>query len=102
MARKKVEDTTPREDVPEIIPCAHESCGISAITRVKTPTGWAKFCLEHYEDYFKRLAAKNFTALGLDRWPNESYDDWRARISEYTKLIVKKMPLPADDHEEAA
>lgn len=30
------------------IACCYADCGISALVRVRTSTGWANVCLEHY------------------------------------------------------
>ena len=32
--------------------CAHEGCGVAALVRLKTETGWANFCVPHYGAYW--------------------------------------------------
>lgn len=78
-------------------PCAHETCPTPAIVKLKTTTGWANLCEPHYEAHFTAHAKRNFTALGLDRWSDESLKDWRSRVSEYTKLILKKSPTQSQE-----
>lgn len=76
-------------EVREHVPCAHQGCGYGAIARVKTPTGWANFCEPHYTAYYGRDARANFTALGLDRRPDETRDQQHARVMGYIKANMK-------------
>lgn len=102
MGRKKVEDTTAKTEVGAVIECAHATCGLSAIVKVQTPTGWAKFCEPHYVAYHKALADAKFKELGLERWSDESREDHRKRVFEYMKLLAKFKRFGENGIEEAA
>lgn len=46
--------------------CAHDGCPDGATTRVKTATGHANFCLQHYDEYFTEQARMYCVSRGLD------------------------------------
>lgn len=88
MARKRTDETM--EYVPPAqAPCAHETCDLSAICKVKTKTGWANFCEPHYVMHFDNEARKRFTELGLDRGANETREDHRKRVMAHIRAKFK-------------
>ncbi len=46
MAAKKVEQLFKTEE--KVIPCCYVVCGVKAMCRVWTKTGWANVCVPHY------------------------------------------------------
>lgn len=54
--------TPPRASVP----CAHQDCGIDAMCKIKTPTGWANLCWQHYDAHFLAQGQATCERLGLD------------------------------------
>ena len=79
-----------RDDLPPVIPCAHETCGESAMCRVKTPTGWAKLCLTHYDAYYREQGRKAMREYGLERKEGVSHAEWKATVMEAWKELSKK------------
>src|SRR4051812_36930147 len=75
--------------VRPIIACAHLECGTSAMIREKTVTGWANFCLHHYEQYHHTQALVTYRKLGLERWPDETRKDHERRVFDYIGLMSK-------------
>ena len=67
--------------------CAQEECGISAVCRVKTPTGFANFCLEHYDEYFAKQAAIYCGSRGLDT-TEKQYKFCREKINGLRERIA--------------
>lgn len=86
-ARAKREPKT--EKPRPIVHCAHETCDLPAICRVKARTGWAAFCEPHYVRYHDDLARKSCTEKGLDKQPNESSAEYRARMLAYMREHAK-------------
>ena len=50
---------------PDRVKCAYDICFRTAKLKVMTPTGWANFCMEHYENHFKKQARETCENLGL-------------------------------------
>lgn len=50
----------------EGLSCAHANCGITPNTRVKTATGWAAVCWQHYDEFFQAIARDWCFTRGLD------------------------------------
>lgn len=46
-------------------PCAHANCDKPALCKMKTPTGWAAFCEQHYELFIQTRAEQTCQRLGL-------------------------------------
>lgn len=67
--------------------CAYEDCGIGALARVKTVTGWANFCAEHYEKYFSDEAKHYCLTRGLDT-VEKQYKFVRANVGNINKLAA--------------
>ena len=65
--------------------CAHMGCNISAICRVKTPTGWADFCLSHYEKFYTDKAYATCEKLGLF-----TVEQKRAWVREQMRALASK------------
>lgn len=89
MARKRVDQTSAKDEVQPIIDCAHEGCGQGAVCRIPTKTGWAKLCLEHYESYYtrrgERYAEKNY----LKPMDGETSVQYRQRMREVIRTMAK-------------
>jgi hypothetical protein len=92
MARK-TDESTQKADLPAVIPCAHQTCGQSAMCRVKLSTGWAKLCLYHYEAHFGEQGKKAMQEHGLIQWADESKADFGKRVREYWRLLARKSPI---------
>jgi hypothetical protein len=67
--------------------CAQDGCGIGATTRIKTPTGYANFCLEHYDEYFTKEAAIYCGSRGLDT-PEKQMKHCREMFGVLRKRMV--------------
>jgi hypothetical protein len=100
MARKSDAVTNSNPDALPHIECAHTTCTLAAKVKVLTLTGWAKFCLPHYERYHDDLARKRFTELDLDCWQDETKAEWRKRVFAYIRKNMK--PKTFEDAQEAA
>ena len=48
MAAKKAEPLFKPEE--RIVPCCYVGCGVKAMCRVWTKTGWANVCIPHYSE----------------------------------------------------
>lgn len=46
--------------------CCYEGCSHDAMVKIKTPTGWANMCLDHYAIYHHAKAEKHCRDLGLN------------------------------------
>src|SRR3990167_4928752 len=46
--------------------CAYEGCAYDSFCKIKTPTGWANVCEEHYRIYHHVKAEKYCNDKGLD------------------------------------
>jgi CO/xanthine dehydrogenase Mo-binding subunit len=80
----------PRQEKPrEIVHCAHETCDVPAICRIKTATGWANFCLPHYDRYHEAEALKGLAAKGLDQKPGETKAEHVARMRDWFSAHAK-------------
>lgn len=75
----------------ESVRCAHEDCGIAALYKVNTKTGWANFCWQHYDIYFARQAVQNLPKWGMARKEGETQGDHVARMREFVKTGFKRM-----------
>jgi hypothetical protein len=73
----------------EIVQCAHEVCSVPAVCRVKTLTGWANFCLPHYERYHCDLAHEGLESKGLERLPDETKAEHTARLRAWFRAHAK-------------
>jgi len=79
--------------------CAHMGCNISASCRVKTPTGWADFCLPHYEKFYENKCLETCDKLGLKTMVQ------RREWLNNNPLLVKRVPFtrePGEDLDEVA
>lgn len=73
----------------EIVQCAHEVCSVPAVCKVKTPTGWANFCMPHYERYHEAGALKGLAEKGLDQRPGETRAEHVGRMRAWFKANAK-------------
>ena len=71
--------------------CAHSECGIDAMCRVKTKTGWANLCWQHYDQYFERQAIDNLSKYGMERKADEARDEWVMRMRQFVKGGLKRL-----------
>ncbi len=69
--------------------CAHDACDVPAICRIQTATGWANFCEPHYVRYHDEQARKRNAEKGLDQQPDETRDEWIARMRAYVRSHAK-------------
>jgi hypothetical protein len=98
MARKV--ETAARATLPEHVPCAHETCDLKAMVRVRTSTGWANLCVPHYSMQNESQAIERFAELGLERLPNEGRDVWRKRIMAWVKAHARIKRFDAAEMED--
>ena len=68
------------DDNARFCQCSHTDCTTPAICRIKTPTGWANMCQQHYDDWHLNLARDYCTWRGLDS---------RAKQRDYIKTTLK-------------
>ena len=78
------------------MPCAND-----ALVKIKTPTGWLNVCLDCYDDYYRRRAAKTCEALGL-----HTAAEKRAWVLAQAKRLAERWSVrrprePGDDEAEA-
>ena len=71
--------------------CAHEYCGISAMCKIKTKTGWANLCWQHYDQHFERQAVDNLSKYGMEIQPDEGHDEWVMRMRQFVKGGLKRL-----------
>lgn len=76
---------------PDRVKCCHDTCFRSSKLKVRTPTGWANFCDEHYELYFKDQAKKNCEALNL-KTTAEKRAWLKTKISEISAKMRMRQP----------
>lgn len=76
-------------DGRERVHCAHDACGIPALCRVQTPTGWANFCLPHYERYHADRAHEGLAEKDLERLPDETKSEHTQRLRAWFKAHAK-------------
>lgn len=62
MAAKKL---TPEVFERPPVECAHIGCGFHASVRIKTKTGMANLCYQHYLKHFQDQAEEKCVELGL-------------------------------------
>jgi len=75
-----------KQDEPAVfMQCAHMGCNTSAICRVKTPTGWADFCMMHYERFYEEKAHATSDRLGLF-----TVEQKRAWVREQMRTLAGK------------
>ena len=69
----------------EPVPCAHEACNISAMSRIMTKTGWANLCWRHYDEHFYNQAIDNLDKYGMEIQPDETRAEWVLRMRDFVK-----------------
>lgn len=79
-----------QERAPDV-PCAHEACGIAAMCRLKTPTGYANVCWQHYDAHFAERAQESLAAYGLTRRNGESGSAHVTRMRAFVRAGVKRI-----------
>jgi hypothetical protein len=73
------------------VPCAHNGCGIDAMCRIKTKTGWANLCWHHYDEHYRTEALCNLDKYGLAREPDETNAEWVARMRQFVRAGVRNL-----------
>lgn len=73
------------------VPCAHEDCNISALCRIKTKTGWANLCWQHYDAHFAEQAIDNLSNYGMEIQPDETREEHVQRMREFVKTGFKRL-----------
>jgi hypothetical protein len=73
----------------ERVQCAHATCTIPAACKVKTRTGWANFCLPHYERYHEDIALAGLAEKGLERLHDETKAEHVERLRAWFKKNAK-------------
>lgn len=76
-------------DFPRVA-CAHETCGIAAMCRIQTKTGWANLCWRHYDEYFSNQAIDNLDKYGMEIQPDETREEHVLRMRRFVKDGVKQ------------
>lgn len=85
-----LKSAAPKEEKERpVVHCAHETCDLPAICKIKTKTGWANLCEPHYVMHFDNEARQNFTERGLDRGLNETRDEHRKRVMAWIRGRMK-------------
>ncbi len=86
------------------IPCAYAGCREDAMTRRKTPTGWANLCFTHDDALHLAGVKERLAAKGLERNENETREAWIARLLAFMASCRFPIPVrqrePGDDDEE--
>lgn len=67
------------------VPCAHDTCGIAAMCKIRTPTGWANLCWQHYDAHYAAQARANCAARGL-----HTTAQLRAAFSAGTAILASR------------
>jgi hypothetical protein len=80
----------------EPVPCAHADCGIAAMCRIRTPTGWANLCWQHYDQHFASQAIDNLDKYGMERQADESHGEHVLRMRKFVRSGFKKIGKGAD------
>jgi hypothetical protein len=71
--------------------CAHEDCFLSAKVKIKTKTGWANLCAQHYDQHFAKQAVDNLDKYGMERQPDETRQEHVARMRMFVKDGIRRM-----------
>ena len=71
------------------VSCAHEDCGIAAMCKVQTKTGWANLCWQHYDSHFARQAVENLASYGMERSNGETQAEHTKRMRYFVKNSFK-------------
>lgn len=72
------------------ISCAHADCGIRAMCKIKTKTGWANLCWQHYDKHYADEAHANLDKYGLACLPDETTEEHVSRMREFVKSGLKR------------
>ena len=73
------------------IPCAHAECGIKAMCRIQTPTGWANLCWQHYDSHFSNQAIESLDKYGMELQPDETRQEHVARMRQFVRDGIRRM-----------
>ena len=88
--RKRGNVTDAYETSP-VVDCAHANCSAPAICRIKTKTGWANVCKNHYDRHYADEAHANLDRYGLAKLPDETNAEHVGRMREFVRAGFKKM-----------
>lgn len=87
------------------VPCAHQECGIAAMCKIKTPTGWANLCWRHYDAHYAAQARANCAARGLHT-TEQLRAEFKATAARLTQKLTNREFLmqrePGEDWDEPA
>jgi hypothetical protein len=78
------------------VPCAHSGCGIRAMCRIRTATGWANLCWQHYDAHFSQKAIDNLDKYGMERQADETRAEHVMRMRKFVREGFKKIGKGAD------
>lgn len=82
----------------ELVRCAHDVCGIAAMCKIQTSTGWANLCWQHYDAHFSQQAVDNLDKYGLERQADESRSEHVARMREFVRGGLKSFRMAATEY----
>lgn len=88
----------------ERVPCAHDGCGIAAMCKIKTETGWANLCWQHYDAHFAEQGRKNSERLGLKTgaehraWMRENMKKFPTMAAFDTRAKADRQPGEDEDY----
>jgi hypothetical protein len=78
------------------VPCAYADCGVDAMCRIQTKTGWANLCWQHYDQHFAQQAVDNLDKYGMERQADETREEHVARMRDFVRKGFKKIGKGAD------
>lgn len=81
------------EETNRFIQCAHETCGTSALHKIKVSTGYANVCQFHYDEHSKNYAEGALERHGMERKEGESKEAHIWRMRNYVQENVRKRSL---------
>jgi hypothetical protein len=64
--------------------------------KVKTATGWAKFCDAHYDAYFTQQGIDNIDKYGMERQPDETRQEHVGRMRNFVRAGFKRLRAGSD------
>jgi hypothetical protein len=87
---RKVTEPYKQSSEPNV-PCAHADCGIAAMCKIKTPTGWANLCWRHYDQHFAQQAVDNLDKYGMEIQPDETRAEHVQRMRLFVRRGIRRM-----------
>ncbi len=67
------------------VDCAHQGCNAPAMCKVKTATGWANLCTQHYDHHYRDEALATLDKYGLAKLTDETPAEHVLRMRQFVR-----------------